>query len=89
VEPKSDLISSIKRQQLKLSTFLFLSLYFSIFLKVVFANPNALFTVLIPSPKGNVRLIFSDGPHDPYPARLEDELQELESCTLEKHPPEQ
>ncbi len=57
--------------------------YFSVFLNVVNVDPNALFTALIPAGKGNGQLIFRDGPHDPFPACLEDVLGQQEASQLD------
>jgi hypothetical protein len=55
---------------------------FLTFLKVVFANPNALVAALIPPPKGVGELMFGNGLHGPYPACLAAVLGQQEASSL-------
>jgi hypothetical protein len=73
-------VISIKRQQFKLEWCIF-----PIFSQASHCSLHAFEAALIPLPKGSGELIFSDGPHDTYPACPEAILGQQEASQFGLH----
>ncbi len=81
---KKNLNGSIKRQPLELRRHLFFN-----YSRSSHCRFNTLFALLKPRPESDGKVVFGDGPHDPFPCIFEALLGQLEVSQRLLHLPEQ